>query len=425
MSESTGGPKPEWDAARGEWVSGAYRWDAPAGQWVLRETTPQQPYVPAAPQTDDVSAPQTPYATSPQAPYAAGPQAPYAASSQPLPGTVTPPPGKKLPTGALIGIIAGGLVVVLAVVLGIVFAIRAVGPGRSTAGPQEVVSDYFAALTAGDSKKALSYLDAKPADTTLLTDEALAASAAAGPIADVVVTASEASRTAYSVPVTVEYTIGGEQVSGQFEAVEFERDGSWKLGRGTIDIYVGDDFSGLNPTVNGVAIDSDTITVFPGVVELAIDNANYALTGTTTTIVSDPDDYSAEFDADVELSDAGLTTFRGAVNDAVTTCIGSKSLVAGCGIDLPDVLSDGTKIIDGTVTRTLPAETQATLANLEPEEIFGDPTQVRAPYLGGLDVTADCEVNGQRQTGCTFLFLPTLGSPLVDMTTEPPVVRWD
>jgi hypothetical protein len=34
-------------------------------------------------------------------------------------------------------------------------------------------------------------------------------------------------------------------------------------------------------------------------------------------------------------------------------------------------------------------------------------------------------VNGQRQTGCTFLFLPTLGSPLVDMTTEPPVVRWD
>ncbi len=425
MSESTGGPKPEWDAARGEWVSGAYRWDAPAGQWVLRETTPQQPYVPAAPQTNDVSAPQAPYAASPQTPYATSPQAPYAASPQPLPGTGTPPPGKKLPTGALIGIIAGGLVVVLAVVLGIVFAVRAVGPGRSTAGPQEVVSDYFAALTAGDSKKALSYLDAKPADTTLLTDEALAASAAAGPIADVVVTASEASRTAYSVPVTVEYTIGGEQVSGQFEAVDFERDGSWTLGRGTIDIYVGDDFSGLNPTVNGVAIDSDTITVFPGVVELAIDNANYALTGTTTTIVSDPDDYSAEFDADVALSDAGLTTFRGAVNDAVTTCIASKSLVAGCGIDLPDVLSDGTKIIDGTVTRTLRAETQATLANLEPEEIFGDPTQVRAPYLGGLDVTADCEVNGQRQTGCTFLFLPTLGSPLVDMTTEPPVVRWD
>ena len=114
MSESTGGPKPEWDAARGEWVSGAYRWDATAGQWVLRETTPQQPH-------------------------AASPQAPYAASPQPLPGTGTPPPGKKLPTGALIWIIAGGLVVVLAVVLGIVFAVRAVGPGRSTAGPQEDV----------------------------------------------------------------------------------------------------------------------------------------------------------------------------------------------------------------------------------------------------------------------------------------------
>jgi hypothetical protein len=59
MSESTGGPKPEWDAARGEWVSGAYRWDATAGQWVLRETTPQQPH-----------------AASPQAPYAASPRPP-------------------------------------------------------------------------------------------------------------------------------------------------------------------------------------------------------------------------------------------------------------------------------------------------------------------------------------------------------------
>ena len=76
----------------------------------------------------------------------------------------------------------------------------------------------------------------------------------------------------------------------------------------------------------------------------------------------------------------------------------------------------------GSITWAFFDETRPTM---KPEDIYGDPMQVRGPYIGSVDVTADCESNGQRLTGCTFLFLPSLGSPLVDFTTDPVTVRWD
>lgn len=429
MSGNGDGQAPMWDAQRGEWVAGALRWDAAAAQWVPRatEAAAEATVVTPAP-TEHAAA--GPYVAAFTPPQQAGGPVPYGApvpqpAPQPLPadGQAPVPPRKKLPTGALIGIIAGGMVVLLAIALGVAFAVRA-ATTASTA-PERVVSDYLNALAAGDSEAALAMLDSKPRQGTLLSDDALAAASAKGAIENVVVSVPKGGDKGYSIPVRVVYTIGGKPVSGQFDVVDYEDDGTWKLAHGTVDIYLGGSFRGLNATVNGVPVDSDSITVFPGTVTVEIDNPNYTLSGTTTLIAADPNDFSLRFDTTVELSDAGTSLFQTAVRSAVDTCIASTNLTAGCGIDIPETLSDGTKIIDGTITRSLRAETQAKLANLKPEAMYGDPGQVRTPYLGGVEVTADCDVNGQRRTGCSFLFLPSLGSALVDLTVTPPVVRWD
>lgn len=444
MSGNGDGQAPVWDAERGEWIAGALRWDAAAAQWVPRTTeaaaeaaaVAPAPAVPAA-AAPAPAEPTQPAATEPHLaaftpPQQVGVPAPYGAPTPygaPAPqlipghGQAPVPPRKKLPTGALVGIIAGGLVLLLAIVLGVVFAVR--GATTSSAAPETVVSDYLKAVAAGDSEAALAMLDSKPRQGALLSDDALAAASAQGAIENIVVSVPKGSDKGYSIPVRADYTIGGKAVSGQFDVVDYEDDGTWKLARGTVDIYLGSSFRGLDTTVNGVPVDSDSITVFPGTVTVAIDNPNYTMSGTTTLVAADPNDLSLRFDTTVELSDAGTSLFQTAVRSAVDTCIASKNLTAGCGIDIPETLSDGTKIIDGTITRTLRAETQAKLANLKPEAMYGDPGQVRTPFLGGVEVTADCDVNGQRRTGCSFLFLPALGSALVDLTVTPPVVRWD
>ena len=292
------------------------------------------------------------------------------------------------------------------------------------AGPETVVEEYLQAIADGDAAKAKSLLSFEPSDDTLLTDEALDASNALGAIADIVVTPVKNPNLSESVEVS--YTIGGTPVTATFPTSDYSDKGEWTIDQGTIDLYLGSSISGLDTTLNGIAVDADTVTVFPGTYELATDNDNFVLSGTTSVVVADPYEYlSSELDPTVELSDAGLAAFRKAITDDVNACLASTSLDPGCGIAIPEVLDDGTKIIDGTIVRTLDAAAQAEMADLTPEDLYGDPMNVYGPYIGSVDVTADCEVDGVRETGCTFLFLPSLGSPLVDFSTDPPTVRWD
>ncbi len=394
----------------------AYEPAQPAAYAPTQPATPQHPTYPGAP-----GAAPAPAAYAAQQPYPGNPAEAY-------PGYAAAPPAapkKKLGTGALIAIIAGGVVLLLAIVFGVVFAVSG-GGASAEQRPEAVVEKYLQALADGDSETALALLSTKPTDRELLTDEALAASNKLGAIDDIVVTLPKGTDLrSGDADVTADYTIGGKPVTGEFTVVDYKGDGSWEIQRGTVDLYIGSRLEGLPTQINGIAIDNDSITVFPGTVALTVDNPNYTLSGTTTAIISDPSDYSSDgLDPKVGLSDAGLAAFRQGITDSVNTCLASKSLDPGCGLAIGDVLSDGTKVIDGTITRTLTASAQAEMASLEPDELYSDPLKVHGPYIGGVDVTADCESNGQSYTGCTFLFMPTLGSPLVDFSTDPVTVRW-
>jgi hypothetical protein len=380
--------------------------------------------------------PQPPYGQQPPQQPDFGQQTPYGQTAQPYPTAGQPgaqqppfggqPPKKGLGTGAIIGIVVGG-VVVLAIIIGAIFFVTRLGSspadvavedgGKTT--PAEAVQSYLEALADSDAETALALVDEVPSDSPFLTDEVLAASNELAPLTDIEVT--EPTEADYSTSVTATYSLGDVPVTTEFSVNEYEADDVWKLTAVTADLDFGDRFEGLDMTVNGEPLDSSSIEVFPGTYELATTTPNFEVTGQTVLTVREPFDYPTLSDTKAGLSEEGVLVFRKAVTDAVAACVASTTFAAGCGIDVPQVLSDGSRLAEGTLVRSLRAETQTKLDNLQPQQGFGDPLIVTGEYVGGISVTAGLEGGGNGD----LLFGPSLGAPVVDFTSGTPVVTWD
>lgn len=405
---STGGSTPRADAPQ----NGAGTQQYPYGASQYPVSVPQGPY--GASQSPP-GAPQNPYGAS-QNPYAGAPS-PYA------PGVAGPAKRRKLSRGGLIGIIAGAVVLVIIVVtaagIGISSAIRG-----AQGDPKSIVADYFTALQDGDAKQALSYLDESISDKTLLTDEVLKASAKLDKISKVKLTSAKESSS--TTTVTATFSVGSTPVTQEFTVYKAYKGGYSILSGGTVSLYPSM-LDGVTVTVNGQEAKGDSWTVFPGAYQLALPKTleeSFSISG-ADDLVAAGDSYDLLSDVKVELNEAGVKQFRDAVTEAVNACIASTSLTAGCGLDIPATLSDGTAVADGTITRTLSADAQANLANLEPRETFVNPLQVYGDYIGSVKASStSCTQNGATG-GCDILFGPALGSPQVDFTSGTPVVRWD
>ncbi|MGD8193592.1 hypothetical protein ACEXQB_003745 [Herbiconiux sp. P18] len=400
-------PMPQYGAPQG----------APAG-------TPPVPPVP--PQ----GAPQGP----PQGPPQGGQYgAPQGSPSGPPPGQ-QPPKKKGLSTGAIIGIVAGGLVLllVIAIVIGVV-AVRGLMAGSGGSGGSEesgggsertasqTVEDYFTALTEGDAETAISLLGTAPDDDTLLTDEVLAASNELAPITDFEIVDDQTS--AGSSEVTVAYQLGDTPVTATYSLYDYSEDGSWVLSGGTGSLGVSQ-FAGLGLTVNGQEADGEVFDVFPGTYELATSLPNFTLTGETVVTSTEPYGSVDTTGIDAGLSDAALTQFRSLVQAAVDACLASTSLTAGCGLDVPATLSDGTQLADGTISRSLSAEGTVTIQSMVPTLSYDNPTLAQGDYIGSVTTTGTCTQNGATGT-CSVLFGPSLGRPSIDMASATPTVLWD
>jgi hypothetical protein len=320
------------------------------------------------------------------------------------------------------------IVIVIAVVLVNQFAGSAGSdPGAGGSGgdagdsPSVVVTDYLTAVSEGDAETALSLISDEPEDDTLLTDDVLAASAELGAITDITIL-NEVTDNGSSI-VTTSYSIGGSSVDTEFSVLDYDDDGVWEINGGLAYLPLGQ-FDGLDVTVNGQPAEGDDLQVFPGTYELATPLPNFTIAGTPTVVVTDPYSTADFSDTTAELSEAGLAQFRSLVRAAVDACVASTSLVAGCGLDLQPTLDDGTQLTDGTIKRTLPADTITTLDSLEATLSYDNPTLAQGDYVGSIDVEAPCTQNGQ--TGvCSLLFGPSLATPSVDMAAENPTVLWD
>lgn len=393
------------------------------GQYTPPQTEAgQQPQPPAAPQ---YGSPQ--YGSPPAGP----PQ--YGAPQQSAPYAAPRGPKRKLGTGALIGIVGGSILVVVVLVIAVVFGLSRIGglaggggggggaPEAQSSSPSDAVTDYLTAIADGDAKKALGYLSSPPDDSSMLTDEVLAASNTLAPITEIDV--PEVKGANGSADVIATYLIGDETVTTTFSTVDYDDDGKWEVSGGTGYIYTSP-FDGLGLTINGQEVDGDEVEVFPGTYELATTLKNFTLSGESIVTVTDP--YSSAETSSIKpvLTDEALQTFRGLVRESVNACIATTTLAAGCGLELPATISDGTQLTDGTITRSLDADANATLDSLEATPSYDNPTLVEGEYIGSPSVEADCTKDGT--TGrCSIYFAPSLGTPSVDMASDNPVVNWD
>lgn len=191
---------------------------------------------------------------------------------------------------------------------------------------EAAVQGFLEALAAGDAATALKYADSTPADTSLLTNEVLAASNATAPITDIKVSKASSKY----LPVSASYMLGDDQVTADFSVSEAS--GSWKLREVTRELTLYG-MNGAPLTLNGAAVTGEKLTVFPGAYTLASSNPFYQVGGGSFTVAS-PSTYNSP-DFELSLSSAGVTALRNAAQIHLTSCLKQTSLAPkGCGFSI-------------------------------------------------------------------------------------------
>jgi hypothetical protein len=434
---------------------------------VPHEPTAQPPALPVAPPPQPASSPAQ--ASPPQPPAgpsagAGGYPAPDAAAHAVHPGApqpaghpgapqnpggphdpAAPPhdfgPNKKLTKGAWIGIIAGAVVALLVLAAIIVIPLISRGSAGSDGGgsddggstvegastPAEFVEGYLTAVADGDAEAALAYVDPSGYNDDLLTDEVLKASLELGAIEDIEVGKPDKPTDEYdSVSVPATFTVGGEQVSTEFDVYQSSYDGEISMYDGLVSFStIG--FEGMGLTANGVELpdDGDSIAVFPGTYEFALGIEAFTLDGGPTFVLADDDDADALYTAEPVLSEQGAATFRELVTASIRECVAMKTLSTPCGFDINPSAQNGYTPVEGTATRALTAESEAILTSLV-GEISGETVVMASEYFS-LTQT----VEAQDGAGARALFEVDEGiafgykNPKVDFAAEELTVVWE
>ena len=452
---------PASDAVRPEVDAQAAPSDAAPSAFVAPGTHPEpEPAAPADVQGQPHADPSYPAQPHPGDAYAATPGAmpaqPYpGAPGQPYPGAAYPAPGydpntpaydpnapgydpnapggvppyggypgaaaaprKPLSKGALFGIIGGAAAVVLIIAAAIIVPALLRGPAVTAS---DVVENYLTALSEGDAEAALEYVDTY-GDDALLTDEVLAASLELGAIDDIEVEeVSDSDDFESSVPVT--FTLGGEEVSRDFLVYNYTGDDEeWHIADALISVSGFYGFEGLGLTVNGAEA-PENAAVFPGTYELALGVEQFTIEGDTTTFVVASDaDAEALWDLRPAITEDGTAQFRSLVRASVEECVAMNTLTTPCGLDLTGIDLDGATPVDGTVTRTITAEGQATLDSMTAEVSSG--AIVTSYDSVDVEMTLQGDQGGSR-LDFEVLFGGYLNSPTVDFAAETPVVTWE
>lgn len=343
------------------------------------------------------------------------------------------PPKKGLPTGAIIGIIAGGVVLILLIVAGVI-AIGALtsrgssgGSGASNASPgaissaPEAVEEYLTALSEGDAERAGAFVDATSGNT-LLTDEVLAKSNELAPITNIVVDEETTGDDDMEMVVSATFDVGDETVSRTFLVWHYSDE--WQIFDGLVNISLSA-FDGLDATVNGVEVDSDSTQAFIGTYQIGLGIEQFTLSGDTDTFTLMTDEsVEALYELQPTLTTEATEEFRTLVTASLTECVAMTSLATPCGLDVTGPLSDGAMPVDGTIQRTLTADGQATLKKLKPESSYDNPTVVSTYDYIQINTTVEADLNGERVTGDLMLGGDLL-KPTVDFSEATPKVTWE
>ncbi|GAA1142144.1 hypothetical protein [Nesterenkonia lutea] len=338
-------------------------------------------------------------------------------------------------------LIAVGVLVVVAVIALILLLVRggeaaadddttqpqdsaaAEAPAVDAESPAAAVESYFTALADGEAEAARSLLY-EVSDDSLMTEEVLAASLELAPITDVEVTEDAAAEeAAYSQEVQVSYTLGEVGVTKRVYTYQNPDTDAWEVDAEAE--LMQPDLGDLAVTVNGEAVEGGEATVFLGLMyQLDLEEENFSFDGDGVVEVTET--YTTATTLEVALTEAATETWRELIIADVEDCIASKEMEAGCGLDMPADVS-GAAVVEGSISRSLPAETDQALQRLTPSPSYTTPTLVKAEYFTGqVNVEYEAEEGGVTSLYELYFGDPgTLGTPLVDMTADEPEVIWE
>lgn len=287
-------------------------------------------------------------------------------------------------------LLIGAAVLVLALIGGIVWAAPTLFPGMfapaRNATPKAAVETYLNALAAGDASTALKAAVTPPTETSLLTNEVLAASQRRAPITNIVVKDASGSSSAV-VPVT--YQLGGKPVTASFPTQKIGNE--WRLVTITRDVQLAG-IDHVSVTLNGVPVtEAAHLTLFPGSYLLASANDRLSVTG-GEFLVQSPSDF-ANPTLSATLSDKGIADARTASQAFLNACVKKKEMTpSGCGFGV-DAAGVKVKSVTWQVTSGAKA---LKLANFKAESSQPYVATVY-PYIQLKATVLDS--NGRRYTG--------------------------
>lgn len=324
---------------------------------------------------------------------------------------------------------------VLVVALIATAAIALVNRGRAAdqvaaADVSTAVRDYLSALSDGDAKRALGYLAEQPDDTSMMSAEVLQASNKIAPITDISVPEVTDPQTR---SVSASYNVGDTEVQTMIDVRTVNDSILIDGGYFTLDADALPD--GLPLRLNGTKITNDVLALFPGSyrVQAAVsgiglgDGAEFAITsaGDSPVISIRP-----------RLTDKGAQAFRQQLSAAISSCVGSTKIKAGCGLTVEPKLSGNRTVKEGTVQRKLAPAAEKSLQNLSAVLDPDKPTTVRPVGMHtAVQTTAQCEVPAKNKKkkskkktkteSCDLTGSGTsLGIPALDLTKKKNAISW-
>jgi hypothetical protein len=306
----------------------------------------------------------------------------FGASPYELPTFGSAPPKKRR---KLFGIVAGAVVAVVVLVVGIVVFTGDSGSDAKTA--SGAVEGYLKALAKGDADKALSFGFNEPPDRTYLTDEVLKKQLDKMPITDIKILGEDAN----SVHFLANF---GDQPVDQELAVKQGSDGLFKVQYPTYSLNFGKDkANGSTALLDSFSIfgkplpESGIAYLFPGAIEVTTSNPYLTLDYRRDSYVPsgiaflEPEE---EADFELSISEEGEKAADKAILDAMIEC--AKSTSPGPPNCPQGKAYVGRNLVEGSARWTAPTSTDKVRLSIEPS-FLGGGLNGHATVSGAVDFT--------------------------------------
>ncbi|QIK64472.1 hypothetical protein G7068_15585 [Leucobacter viscericola] len=341
------------------------------------------------------------------------------------------PPKKGLSAGAIVGIVAGAVVLLMFVVFGGLIAFGAfVSSVSGSSGssdyageeplgsPGDIVEEYLNALADGDAATARDIVG-ETSSNSMLSDEVLKKSLELAPMTNISVDEDSIQKDYDEATVSASFDLGDKTITRDF-TVWNNYDGEWELSDGLVDVSLSS-FKSLGPIFNGVKITDDYVMVFPGTYEVDMSVEAFTIDSDSNRVtLADDSGYSSDNNFTPVLTEKASKLFTELVSNSLKECLALNTLKTPCGNNVDAKLADGSTVADGDIKRTLTTEGVADLQALKPRPDWQVPTSVSAPALVDIDVSLTNE-NDKRSR---WMFGGRLLTPTVDFAAENPTVTW-